>query len=131
MNNAEFEKVVESTFLETRDLLVVKGAEYADHVDRLANFKRGASLTGLTPLQVCFIYASKHYDAIASYVREPNRPSSEPIEGRFNDLINYCLLAKALVREGGGNILRPIEKTLYDDRKGPNYDDRKFATTPF
>jgi hypothetical protein len=103
MNQTEFGELVASTVASINKLLVVKGGEYANDADRLANFKRGAALTGATPLQVAFIYASKHYDGIASFVRTAAegkvRPSSEPIEGRFDDLINYCLLMKALVKE--------------------------------
>lgn len=103
MNQKDFDDVVQQTIGNIQKLLVVKGGEYAGSDDRLANFKRGANLTGCTPLQVLFIYLSKHYDGIASYVKTSaagaTRPSSEPIEGRFDDLINYCILAKALVAE--------------------------------
>lgn len=103
MNNADFTKLVDDTFAETRRLLVVKGGEYANGGDRLANFRRGAALTGCTPLQCAFIYASKHFDAIASYVAGDARGKlpvlSEPIEGRLDDLINYCLLMKAIITE--------------------------------
>lgn len=105
MNQKEFDILVQKTIASTADLLVSKGREYAGTEDRLSNFKRGANLTGATPLQVAFIYASKHYDSIATYVREtaadrglvPNL--SEPIEGRFDDLINYMILMKAIVVE--------------------------------
>lgn len=103
MNTKELDSLVHLTFAEVNRLLVVKGGEYANSEDRLANFKRGAALTGCTPLQVLFIYMSKHYDAVASFVKTSAkgeaRPSSEPIEGRLDDLINYCLLAKGLIRE--------------------------------
>lgn len=105
MHTQELKALVDSTFVEINRLLVVKGGEYANAVDRLANFKRGAALTGCTPLQVLFIYMSKHYDAVASFVQTSAkgeaRPSSEPIEGRLDDLINYCLLAKGLIAEAG------------------------------
>lgn len=103
MNTSELDVLVNQTFAEINRLLIVKGGEYANSEDRLANFKRGAGLTGCTPLQVLFIYMSKHYDAVASFVQTSAkgeaRPSSEPIEGRLDDLINYCLLAKGLIRE--------------------------------
>lgn len=95
--------MLELTTRATAGLLKAKGAEYAGSADRLANFKRGAQLTGATPLQVAFIYASKHYDSLATYIRNDakglQQHLSEPIEGRFDDLINYCILMKALVME--------------------------------
>lgn len=104
MNQADFTTIVEETFRECHRLLVVKGGEYAGSVDRLANFKRGAELTGCTPEQVLLVYLSKHYDSYCTYVKTKaagnERPSSEPITGRLDDLINYCLLAKALFAEG-------------------------------
>lgn len=103
MNQERFNALVESTMRDTLQLLVVKGGEYAGSEDRLANFKRGAALTGATPLQVAFIYASKHYDAIATFVRDnaagEYRPRSESIGGRLDDLINYCVLMKAIIQE--------------------------------
>ena len=103
MNQAEFDKVVASTVESINKLLAVKGGEYAGSEDRLANFKRGATLTGVTPLQCLFIYLSKHYDSVSTYIRDQatgtNRVRSEPITGRLDDIINYCILAKALVQE--------------------------------
>ena len=108
MNQEQFTAIVRDTFAETERLLIVKGGEYAGAGDRLLNFKRGAQLTGVTPLQCAFIYSSKHYDAIATFVRDDAegtpRPRSEPIEGRLDDLINYCLLMKAIIAEQRGEL---------------------------
>lgn len=103
MDGKQFDKLVNDTVAEIQRLLVTKGGEYAGSADRLANFKRGAAHTGITPLQVAFVYASKHYDAIATYVRDQasgtERTRSESIHGRLDDLMNYCLLMKGLVQE--------------------------------
>ncbi len=103
MNQEDFTNQVNDIMAHCHELLVVKGGEYAGTADRLANFKRGAALTGCTPLQCLFVYMSKHYDAVATYIRDEAtgtlRPRSEPIDGRFNDLINYCILAQALIEE--------------------------------
>lgn len=103
MEQEAFNQLVRETVQATTNLLVVKGEEYAGSEDRLANFKRGAALTGATPLQVAFIYASKHYDAIATYTRKDAaahvQQLSEPIAGRLDDLINYCILMKAIIAE--------------------------------
>lgn len=103
MNQQHFTALVDETFQTARQLLVVKGGEYAGSDDRLANFKRGAGLTGATPLQVALIYLSKHYDAVSTFVKDDaagiSRPRSESIEGRLDDLLNYCILLKGLIRE--------------------------------
>lgn len=114
MNQQDFKTLVEATLERTADLLVSKGEEYAGSADRLANFKRGAALTGCTPLQVLFVYASKHYDAIATYIRKDadglQQQLSEPIEGRVDDLINYCLLMQALIADSAE--LKALEAQL-------------------
>lgn len=122
MNQADFNKLVEDTIAATAQLLVVKGGEYAGSDDRLGNFKRGAELTGCTPLQVAFVYMSKRYDAVATAIRDQatgnERPRSEPIGGRLDDLINYCLLVKALFAEAEGIPLKlrcqckPLDRRL-------------------
>lgn len=103
MNRDQLNKIVLQTQAEMDRLLNVKGGEYANSLDVLANFKRGAELVGLQPLQVLFVYLSKHYDGVASYVRKTaagKQPVlSEPIEGRLDDIIVYCTLAKALISE--------------------------------
>lgn len=111
MKQEQFDEVVKQTIDSINNLLRVKGGEYAGSEDRLANFKRGAQLTGAAPLQVLFIYLSKHYDAVSTYVRDQAngtaRERSEPIDGRLDDIINYCILAKALVREIEGRTEDP------------------------
>lgn len=103
MNQTDFSSLVNRVQRSTSDLLVSKGAEYASDTDRLANFKKGAKLTGCTPLQVAFVYLSKHYDALANYIKRDATgqqiPLSEPITGRLEDLINYCFLTYALIDE--------------------------------
>lgn len=103
MDQKQFEQLFSNTMQELHQLLVVKGGEYAGSDDRLANFKRGGALTGVKPLTVLFIYLAKHYDAVSTYVRDKqvgiDRPRSEEIEGRLDDLMNYCILAKAIIAE--------------------------------
>lgn len=104
MKHQELAALVESTFDRVRELLRVKGGEYASDDDALANFRRGSRLTGVPSLTVAMVYASKHYDGIGNFVRDrldgTRRASSEPIEGRLDDLIVYCILMKALIKEG-------------------------------
>ena len=103
MDNKRFTELVAKTQQATSGLLIAKGQEYANSTDRLANFKRGENLTGVTPLQCCFVYMSKHYDSLATYIKKDaagfDQHLSEPIEGRLDDLINYCYLMKGLIQE--------------------------------
>ena len=81
-------------------LMAAKGRDYrAGDPDLLANFKREAVRAGVTPLQVWLIYINKHHSAICSYVRSGGQNESEPIEGRFADMLNYLYLGWLLVKE--------------------------------
>lgn len=124
MNKDEFDLLVQETYTESAKLLIMKGGEYAGSEDRLANFKRGAVLSGCSPLQVALIYLSKHYDAVATYVRDDaggiDRPRSESIEGRLDDLLNYAILMKALVRESN-TLPKGVMKSTYESPSKPTY----------
>lgn len=103
MKQEDFNVVVQETIASIENLLRVKGGEYAGSEDRLANFKRGQLRTGAHPYQVLWIYLSKHIDSVETYIKDTaagiSRERSEPIDGRLDDIINYCLLMKALVKE--------------------------------
>lgn len=124
MNNERFAKLVDETVEKMRHLMVTKGSEYAPGHDRLSNFKTGAALTGTTPMQTCLIYLSKHYDSVATFVRDDasgqHRVRSESIEGRLDDLMNYCILMKGLVTEQNEPSEMPKD---FRDRRGRRSDD--------
>ena len=89
-----FEKVVS----EMRDLLNNKGREYAGDDDALNNFKTGTDI-GITPLQKSWVFTEKHISSIKSYIKNGKEFSSEPIEGRILDAMNYLFLISCLVKE--------------------------------
>lgn len=103
MNQKEFEALCQQIQRDTTDILILKGREYAGSADRLANFKRNAELSGVDPLTVLHVYMAKHWDSFSTYVRDMQakqpRELSEPIEGRLHDLINYAVLAVALIQD--------------------------------
>jgi hypothetical protein len=161
MNREKFDAHVAAMTMNTSDLLIRKGAEYAGDADRLANFKRNAAKNQQTVLECWQVYIGKHIDSINSYVarvkneavrmtlveialgaqtissvdsassesdknsykekvdamtsperfrdrvnhfvpiamRNIDRELSEPIHGRFEDIINYCFLGSAIIAE--------------------------------
>lgn len=101
MTRDEFTKLMNETFAEIKELHESKGREYAGDEDSLDNFKRHAKNLGLKPEHIWAVYASKHFDAIISYVRNGGVLSNESIEGRIDDLILYALLLKGIVKEKG------------------------------
>lgn len=103
MNQTEFEALCKEIQRDTVDILVLKGREYAGSEDRLANFRRNAALTGVEPLTILHVYMAKHWDSFSTFVRDNQKGEvgelSEPIRGRLYDLINYAVLAIALIED--------------------------------
>jgi len=96
----ELKSLIDKTILPAcKGVLYGKGRAYSGvrkAKDCLANFKRGALLTGLKVEQVCFIYLAKHFDAIASWTRGEYKDDTEGIESRIIDAINYLFLLYAI-----------------------------------
>ena len=101
--HGQYEELVKKTVGNIQELSTLKGGEYAGDEDRLANFRRNAANLGLTMETVWSVYAAKHWDAITQYVRDiqsgKSRVRMEPISGRLDDLIVYCILMKAMCDE--------------------------------
>ena len=99
-----FHALVDASYAEVRKLIAIKGGEYSGTEDSLANFRRAALNSGVNKETALFIYMSKHYDSIATYVRDlqtgETRPRSESMKGRVHDLIVYLLLFEAMLEEG-------------------------------
>lgn len=99
----QWERLLASSIAEIQKLSKLKGGEYAGDMDRLANFRRNGEALGQEPELVWAVYAGKHWDAIQQYCKDlaqgKTRQRAEPISGRLDDLIVYCLLMKAMVEE--------------------------------
>jgi len=71
-----------------------KGHDYREgnDTDLLHNFRTVGEDMDLPPEKVWYIYASKHWKAIKTFIKEEGQSESEPIEGRIKDMIVYLLL---------------------------------------
>jgi hypothetical protein len=96
MSTQEFVTLCGDTWDDITRLTQSKGHEYANSDNQLDNFRRLSKALGLAPDAVCFVYLTKHMDAIQNHIREPERAKSEPITGRIDDAILYLLLLKAI-----------------------------------
>jgi len=107
MNNERFEGLVDTLFDECIATLFKKGMEYSGLEDRLANFKRQSITMDIPKERILQVYLQKHLDSIDTYlktylasgVEEADKNLSEPIMGRFVDVINYYLLLYAMIEE--------------------------------
>lgn len=99
MEIKEFDKFVKKEILPyCFKIMNSKGVSYSGKIDKLANFKRCAKLAEISVEKAWFIYATKHWDAIASYIRGEYN-DSEPIKGRILDIINYMFLFAGILKE--------------------------------
>lgn len=104
MNIAEYETVEAELLALAKSIRDRKRPSYTvGDEDVLMNFKRDAKMSGITALQNWHTHFQKQVAAIARWVQTPDAEQSEPIEQRFADLINYCLLGYAAHRERAAN----------------------------
>lgn len=105
-----FDALVDAFFDKCKEVMKTKGADYTKQSDnKLANFEKAGSRRGMSPLYVIGIYQDKHRDCIDSYLKNGELESSESLEMRFVDDINYDLLMIAqAIAEG----YSPVEDWL-------------------
>lgn len=85
------------------DVLLTAGQrEYAhDGENVLANFDRRAKELNVAPETVLAIFAGKHWDGIAAWIKG-HRSQREDVRGRINDLHVYLTLLRAIVERYDG-----------------------------
>lgn len=103
-NQATLAVEMERVFKE--EIMALRAAgqkEYAHDVSSpFANFERTGKDTDVDPLKVLWIFAMKHKDGIASYIKG-HQSQREDVRGRINDLIVYLLLARGIINERVGS----------------------------
>lgn len=102
MNYKDADKLMERMFAEERQISALKGKEYTQG-DRLDNFKRIAKEMGLDPKVVLYVYMKKHWDSIASFIKNNRTFSTEKIESRIMDARVYLFLLRCLIEEEKAN----------------------------
>lgn len=104
MNASQFDKCVQESITNIKQVLAAKAQEYA-HGDRLSNFKRAAQMNQCTPEKALVGMMSKHIISVLDLVDEIEsglyrRPNlRELINEKVGDNINYLILLRALVIE--------------------------------
>ena len=102
MNDKEkqFEEVIESTLKQIRELLITKGKEYRRNNDPYHNFNVGAKKTDKTPEEVLQGFLLKHLisvDDIRNDLKEGIMPKSDKVHEKYNDILVYFLIEKAML----------------------------------
>jgi hypothetical protein len=95
-----FIELTDKILHEARQIQLEKGREYTvSDNDKFKNFKSIADRMKTTPKTVAMIYLLKHMDSIRNYVLTGTESSSETIDGRIIDAINYLLLLYGIIYE--------------------------------
>ena len=130
MNSKQMYALLAETHDRMKQLSMSKGEEYTGGGDknRLQNFLSAGERLGLDPTVVLFIAMDKHFQSIATYVKERQagkvRDLAEPIESRIDDFILYGILLKGLIREMDGKREWTVESEVapYCEEEGcPHY----------
>ena len=98
--NDYFEKVVNDTLAEVKELLILKGKEYRRNDNVYHNFDQGAKIKGITPEKVLDGFLLKHEVSIADMTDDLDKgilPTKEKVEEKFNDNIIYLLIKKSMI----------------------------------
>lgn len=97
----DFDRLISELWQGSGALLKSKGAEYASNEERLGNFKRIATASGVSPERVAFIFLQKHVDSIGQSLDMPltfeweTDSGREGLKQRVADAMNYLLLLSA------------------------------------
>lgn len=108
MNGPDFEAVVEEMIGMSRDLLMSKNAAYNPDADKLETFKIAAALKGETPAQALWGMAVKHLVAVNKMVKSGEFYPDEVWNEKLGDSLNYFVLLRAVVADGGSIGDRPL-----------------------
>ena len=102
MKDKCFQKIFLDTIKKCKKTLIAKGGEYSRNGDRLWNFKRAARFNNNTPIEALWGMALKHLvsiDDIIDKTKMNEFPSDEVLDEKIGDMINYLILAKAIIIE--------------------------------
>lgn len=97
----EFNSLVDELLERCKKTLKVKQDEYNLDVDRLAFFKSGKDLTGLSPERTLYMFMYKHIKSLADMVKSEKAYPEELWQEKMLDNINYICLLYALLKDDG------------------------------
>lgn len=106
MTPEEFDVLLERRLKNIRFKLGAKAKEYAQGLNRLHNFERGAEIRGCTPAQALMGMMLKHEVSVHDLVDFPVSSEIDTdsynalVEEKVGDHINYLILLEALLKEG-------------------------------
>lgn len=98
MKTTEFNPLVKETLNDCQSTLIRKAREYATD-ERLHNFKEAAKINDTTPALALWGMMTKHFVSIKDIVFSNKIVTNLMLDEKINDMINYLILLKAVLRE--------------------------------
>lgn len=99
MNKEIFNQEVTDLLNQAHETLVTKNNRYATD-DALHNFKRGAEIGGMDPVQTCWGYMVKHLTALSDMINNKHDVVDEnDLLEKCQDIINYVIFVNCLIKE--------------------------------
>lgn len=99
MTREEMKVVMMTVFKECMEAREAGQREYAHDTDNaFANFERVAADLNIDREEVLWVFAMKHRDGIASYLKG-HMSQREDVRGRIKDLIVYLCLLRGMLDE--------------------------------
>lgn len=95
MNIEERNAKLNEFFDECKTILISKGKDYNPTGIAFDDLNEVAKDIGRGPIQVLWVYISKHISAVRTFVRKGD-VASEPIRSRLIDIANYCSMLAVL-----------------------------------
>lgn len=92
----EMREVMDRVFEECHELRAAGQKEYSGGDNAFGNFERLSQRLGISSEQVLWVYATKHFDGIESYIRG-HKSQRESVAGRIDDAIVYLCLLRGMV----------------------------------
>jgi hypothetical protein len=103
MKTSEFEQVLDRRLALIRNVLSSKAKEYSDSSDRLHNFARAGEMLRIGKAEALLGMWAKHVVSIMDLAQtEPSKrqiATTELIEEKIGDAINYLILLEAMLKE--------------------------------
>ncbi len=99
MTPQDFDTILASRLDTIKAVLSSKAGEYAQEGDRLFNFKQAAKINNTTAEKALWGMATKHLISVIDLVDGRLVASSEMVDEKCLDLINYLLLLIAIFAE--------------------------------
>lgn len=104
MNQKEqkFEATIAQTLHDIQELLLIKGKEYRRNNNPYHNFEIGAEMTSFSREEILQGFLRKHVISVEDMrndFQEGINPSIEKVNEKYNDILIYFLIEKAMMIE--------------------------------